>query len=88
MARDINGKSVSLGDKVRILSLSGRWLDELPEKEKAEVRSMIGEVFEVEEIDEHGQAWVFKSWSTDSEDEYYGHSVALDPNEMELLRSK
>jgi hypothetical protein len=58
-----------------VVSLSGKWLDELPGDEKDEVVSMIGEVFEVEEIDEYGQPWVRKR----------SHSVALAACEMEVV---
>jgi hypothetical protein len=55
---DRNGKLVHAGSRVRLLSLSGEWFESLPLEEKADVESMIGEVFEVEEIDEYGQPWI------------------------------
>lgn len=45
---DKNSTEVRVGSLVRVLSLSGEWFDALPEDEKADVESMIGEVFEVE----------------------------------------
>ncbi len=45
---------------------------------------MIGEVFEVYEIDEWGSAWVEKSWRTDGQ-ESRSHSLALDALEMEVV---
>jgi hypothetical protein len=45
---------VQVGTRVRVLSLFGKWLDELPADEKDEVLSMIGEVFEVEELTSMG----------------------------------
>jgi hypothetical protein len=74
--KDTNGNIVQVGTRVRVLSLSGKWLDELPTDEKDDVLSMIGEVFEVEEIDEYGQPWVRKR----------SHSVALASDEMEVVR--
>jgi hypothetical protein len=68
-----------------VLGLSGEWFDSLPAEEKARVTSMIGEVFEVEEIDEYGQPWVRKSWPNDLEGTCRSHSVALEPNEMECV---
>lgn len=73
--KDTNGNIVQVGTRVRVLSLSGRWLEELPGDEKDDVLSMIGEVFEVEEIDEYGQPWVRKQ----------SHSVALASSEMEVV---
>lgn len=51
LPKDRNGREVDVGSRVKLLGLSGRWLDELPADEKEDVLSMIGEVFEVEEID-------------------------------------
>jgi hypothetical protein len=73
--KDRNGNVVQVGTRVRVVSLSGKWLDELPGDEKDEVLSMIGEVFEVEEIDEYGQPWVRKR----------SHSLALAACEMEVV---
>ena len=74
-----------VGSRVRLLSLSGNWLEELPHEEKQDVLSMIGEVFEVEEIDEHGHPWVRKSWPNEAEGKCHSHSIALEPQEMELV---
>ncbi|MCX7554880.1 hypothetical protein OS175_13450 [Marinicella sp. S1101] len=83
--KDINGKAVSVGDKVRIVSLSGNWFDELPDDESDDVSSMIGEVFEIEEIDEYGQPWVSKSWPNMEEGKCHSHSIALESHEMEYI---
>jgi hypothetical protein len=83
--QDCNGRPVKLRAKVRLIKLSGKWLDELPLDEKQDVLSMIGEVFEVEEIDEHGHPWVRKSWSNEEEGRCHSHSIALEPQEMELV---
>lgn len=83
--KDRNGNSVYVGARVRLLGLSGRWLEEIPINEKQNVLSMVGEVFEVEEIDEYGHPWVRKSWPNDAEGTCYSHSIALEPHEMELI---
>ena len=46
---------------------------------------MIGEVFEIEEIDEYGSPWIRKSWPLDNEGNCHGHSIALASHEMELI---
>lgn len=84
-ARDRNGNVVRVGARVRLLGLSGRWLEELPSEERRDVLSMIGEVFEVEEIDKHGHAWIRKAWLDDGQGTCRSHSIALDPEEMELV---
>ena len=45
---------------------------------------MIGSVFEVEEIDEVGQAWVTMWWNSD-DGEIDAHGIGLAPSEMELV---
>ena len=82
---DRNGTLVQVGSRVRLLSLSGNWFDSLPGEEKANVQSMIGEVFEVEEIDEYGQPWVRKSWPNEVDGTCQSHSIALEPDEFEAL---
>ena len=43
---------------------------------------MVGEVFEVYEIDEHGSAWIEKQW--DRQGGLRTHSLALAVHEMEV----
>lgn len=83
--KDINGRPVTVGARVRLLSLSGQWLDDLPSEEKPDVLSMIGEIFEVEEIDQYGSPWVRKSWPNSAEGQCHSHSIALDSHEMEVV---
>ena len=84
--RDIAGNIVQVGDRVRLLGLSGNWLEELPAEEKQDVLSMIGAVFTVEEIDEYGYPWVQKSWPNEEEGKCHSHSIALESHEMELVK--
>jgi hypothetical protein len=83
---DRNGDFVSVGDRVRLLSLSGRWLDELPADERSDVLSMIGEIYEIEEIDEHGHPWIRKSWPNEDAGTCRSHSIAVEPQEIELVQ--
>lgn len=85
MPKDRNGRDVTVGARVRILALSRSFLDSLPEDEKDDVKSMIGEVFEVYEIDEYGSPWVGKGWSLDDGERYKGHHIALESSEMEVV---
>jgi hypothetical protein len=82
---DRNGTLVGVGSKVRLVALSGDWFESLPVDEKADVQSMIGEVFEIEEIDAHGHPWIRKSWPNEAEGRCHSHSVALEPAEFESL---
>lgn len=83
--QDRNGNTVRVGARVRLISLSGQWSENLPEDEKADVQSMIGEVFRIEEIDEHGHPWIRKSWPNEKEGTCHSHSIALEAQEMELV---
>lgn len=83
--KDRNGREVTVGAHVRVISLSQAFLESLPEDEKDDVRSMIGEVFEVYEIDEYGSPWVGKGWTSEDGEAYRGHHVALDSAEMEVV---
>ena len=85
--QDRNGNIVAVGDRVRLLTLSGEWFDELPHDEKDDVTSMIGEVFEIEEIDEYGRSWVRKSWPNKEEGTCHSHSIAVESHEIELVEA-
>ena len=45
---------------------------------------MVGEVFEVDEIDDYGHPWVTKWWP-DEGGGTFSHSIALLPEEMEKV---
>ena len=83
--KDRFGNDVLVGSRIRLLNLSGNWFNQLPPDEKLRVSSMIGEIFEVEEIDEYGSPWIRKSWHNEEEGTCVGHSIALDPPKMELV---
>jgi len=80
---DRHGKEVGLGAKVKLVSLDQKFIDSLSTDEKEDVLSMIGEIFEVYEIDEYGQPWIEKIWRI-ADDETMSHSLALAAHEMEL----
>jgi len=82
---DCNGVELDVGSRIRLLSLSGQWFNELPSDEIAEVKSMIGGLFVVEEIDNYGQPWIRKSWMDSVEGTCRGHSIALEPHEAECV---
>jgi len=87
--KDRDGNDVAVGTTVRVLSLSGRWLDEIPEDERARVLSMVGETFQVYEIDSYGRPWVMKEWhGVDGHpDVFLVEDVALDADEMLVVRA-
>ena len=83
--QDRNGRAVRVGSRVRLLRISGNWINEIPPEEQTDVLSMIGDTFEVEEIDQYGQPWIRKSWPQPAEGKCHSHSIALEPEEIELI---
>ncbi len=82
--KDKYGRPVVVGSKVRVVQLARSFIDKLPDDEAENVRSMLGEVFEVYEIDEYGSPWVEKVWHLPG-GKSNSHSVALASSEMELV---
>ena len=72
-----------VGTRVRLIALPGTWVEELPEQERIDVTAMIGEVFPVEAVDDR-RAEVSKWWD-DGGGVSHGHSIWLDPHEMEVV---
>jgi len=66
-----------------VLAIGPDVISRLAEEEKEDVLSMIGEEFEIDEIDEFGGAWISKSWDRGN-DRIESHSLALTSEEMEL----
>ena len=73
------GQIVRVGTRVKVLALADDFLLSLPDDELEKVREMIGGVFEVDEVDEWGQAWVTKLWDVGDGD-IDGHGVGLSPS--------
>ena len=78
--KDIYGRRVRLGSRVRVLKIAPWLLARLEAPEKVRVRSMVGEVFAVDDIDEWGHLWVIKWFPRNG-----CHSLALDTLEMEVV---
>ena len=81
------GNEIRPGDVVRIISLDAQFLASLPSEEREDVRSMVGQSFEVEEIDDHGSAWVTKWWERGN-GQSECHSVSLSASEMERVEKE
>ena len=81
---DAHGKPVNIGSKVKVLSIDSSLLNSLPSDEVNSIKSMIGEVLLVTEIDSCGFAHVEKSWELGSND-YLSHSITLSCNEIQLI---
>ena len=82
--KDRVGRTVCVGSRIRIVYLSVEFLDLLPDDEKPLVAGMVGEIFEVDEIDKFGAAWVTKLWQND-DGTHDAHGIGLSTLEMELV---
>jgi hypothetical protein len=80
---DRNGHAVAVGTRVRVVGVASSVLDRLEAPERERVLSMVGESFDVYEVDEWGGAWVEKWWN-ESDDKGSSHSLGLQPAEMEV----
>jgi hypothetical protein len=81
--QDVNGKDVVVGSMVKVLSIDEALLKALPRDEVQDVKSMIGEIFEVYEI--NGQFASVEKWWDRGEGRSESHSIALANYEMELV---
>ena len=83
MPQDINGKDVVDGSKVKVLSIDEALLKSLSSNEISDVKSMVGEVFEVYET--NGQYASVEKWWDRGEGRSGSNSIALAKHEMELV---
>jgi hypothetical protein len=83
--RDHYGRPVVEGDTVRVVSCPPGVMAKLSAEERNDVASMVGKEYLVEEIDDHGSAWVTQWWDR-TEGRRESHSLGLSPAEMELVR--
>ena len=84
VTKDRVGRTVCVGSRIRIVYLSVEFLDLLPDDEKPLVAGMVGEIFEVDEIDKFGSAWITKWWHHD-DGTHDAHGIGLSTLEMELV---
>ena len=83
---DRNGLPVRVGTVVRVLSIPDDIFADLTKQEATELRTMVGEAFPVDDIDEWGCARVTKWWHMGN-GEHRAHDLMLAPNEMEVAQS-
>ena len=83
---DFNGAQIFVGAKVNVLFIDQSIMNGLPPTEVNDINSMLGEIFEVYEIDEYCQAWVEKWWDL-GEGKSYSHSLGLSSKELELVEN-
>ena len=84
VTKDCHGREVTVGSRVRLLKVAEFLKRDLPPDEWEELQGMVGEVFEVTEIDEYERAWIEK-WFDQGDGRSSSHSYSLDEDEMELV---
>ena len=82
---DRNGTLVHIGTRVRVLCLTGQCLADVSALTRREALSMVGEVYEVEDIDKEGHPWIRKSWEDEDRCASYEIAIELEPHEMEVV---
>jgi len=85
--KDRRGHVVHVGDRVRVIAIAESVFNSLLPEERERVSTMLGGEFEVEEIDEHGQAWVTKWWKL-SAGETQSHCLGLASADMEVVLTR
>jgi hypothetical protein len=81
---DRGGRPVRAGTRVRLLEIASFLKRDLPGDEVRELEAMVGEIFDVHEVDEDGKAWIEKTWQ-DGQGGLHSHSLALAAHEMEVV---
>jgi hypothetical protein len=82
--KDNSGNLLRVGDSIRLLRLDLSMFAYLTKEEQEDIKSMVGETFEIEEIDENGDAWISKWWERGN-GELESHCLRLAPAEMERV---
>lgn len=82
---DRNGTLVHIGARVRVLCLTGQSLADVSASTRRDALSMVGEVYEVEDIDKEGHPWIRKSWVDVDQTGCTELALALEPHEMEVV---
>jgi hypothetical protein len=82
--KDQYGISIHVGDFVRLLAIRQSVLDRLDSKDKVRIAGLIGQTFQVYEIDEWGGAWIKAEWN-EKKGRLASHSLMLDSGGMEKV---
>lgn len=81
---DCKNQAVAIGDIVRVITLSKKFINSFPEDERILIESMIGQFFKVIDLDEDGYPCVMREWH-DERGLLQTHVIALDSEEMEKV---
>ncbi|MCB1681993.1 MAG: hypothetical protein KDI65_08665 [Alphaproteobacteria bacterium] len=82
--KDRNGKTLKVGSKVKVIKLDENLFLNLPADEIENLKSMIGEVFEIKELEGQRGGWIEKWWYF-SDGRSMGHEISLAGHELELV---
>ena len=82
-AIDKNGRTIHLGDSVRIIDLKMDLFHYLDPVEIEDIRSMLGEILPVERIESNGFVTVTK-WFNRGSGKHESHTLSLSQAQVEL----
>lgn len=83
-------RKIKQGDYVKLISVPEWLLKGLPENDQEEIKSFVGKISIIEEIDCYGYFWIGFGVTTCNGDdaEYEGHSFAITENCIELINTE
>jgi hypothetical protein len=81
-------REILIGNRVRLVSLPEWLVHDLPASEQVEMRSCIGQIAVVREIDNYGYLWIGFGVTTEHDDgaRYSGHSFGVPRECVELVQ--
>jgi len=80
-------RKILVGSRVKLLLIPDWLVHDLPESERREMRSFVGQTAMVKEIDAHGYIWIGFGSTESNEDaeRYSGHSFGVLPDCLQLV---
>lgn len=75
---------IHVGDFIRLLAVRKSVLARLDSKDQVRIAGLIGQTFQVYEIDEWGGAWIKAEWN-EKNGRLASHSLMLDSGSMEKV---
>lgn len=82
--KDRLGIIVKEGDHIRLSSINWEGIKDLSIDEQRDLKTMVGKVFLIDEIDTDGRAWITE-WLDIDNNKKRSHSLALTSNEFEKV---
>ena len=82
--KDKFGRTVKIGDRVRLLSIKPSLIKRLTGDEQSDVSSLIGAVVDVFDVYDDGSVWISSKW-TRGNGITEVHAIAVQASDIELI---